>query len=143
MFFRAPQGARLRSAAPVRRGTLAVRRLWTACCPSAQGRGDAGMIVMRPLSGDDRPAAGGATCRHRQVGIPDGRGGAARHDRRRGRPGDAHPAIAAVGGPPDGGLHVPTTDAAHSFARAAAVALRDRGIRCNAVCPGFTGPRTG
>lgn len=48
-----------------------------------------------------------------------------------------------MGGPPDGGLHVPTKDAAHSFARAAAVALRDRGIRCNAVCPGFTGPPHG
>ena len=101
MFCRAPQGARLRSAAPVRRGTtLAARRLWTACCPSAKGRGDAGMIVIRPLSGDDRPAAGGAACRHRQVGLPDGRGGAARLDRRRGRPGDAHPASPAVVGPP-------------------------------------------
>lgn len=48
-----------------------------------------------------------------------------------------------TGPPGDGGLHVPTTDAAHSFARAAAVALRDRGIRCNAVCPGFTGPPHG
>lgn len=39
---------------------------------------------------------------HRQVGIPDGRGGTARHDRRRGRPGDAHPASPAVTGPPPG-----------------------------------------
>ncbi len=48
-----------------------------------------------------------------------------------------------TGPPRDGGLHVPTTDAAHSFARAAAVALRDRGIRCNALCLGFIEPPHG
>lgn len=71
--------------------------------------------------------------------------------------GAALPAMIAAGGgpamptrparpwaaPPDGGLHLPTRDAAHSFARAIAVALRDRGIRCNAVCPRVTGPCTG
>ena len=71
--------------------------------------------------------------------------------------GAALPALIAAGGgpamptrlarpwsaPPDGRLHVATRDAAHSFARAIAVALRDRGIRCNAVCPRVTGPCTG
>jgi NAD(P)-dependent dehydrogenase (short-subunit alcohol dehydrogenase family) len=34
-------------------------------------------------------------------------------------------------------LYDTTKGACHMFARAIAVEFRDRGIRCNAVCPGF------
>jgi NAD(P)-dependent dehydrogenase (short-subunit alcohol dehydrogenase family) len=34
-------------------------------------------------------------------------------------------------------LYGATKGACHQFARAIAVEFRDRGIRCNAVCPGF------
>jgi NAD(P)-dependent dehydrogenase (short-subunit alcohol dehydrogenase family) len=34
-------------------------------------------------------------------------------------------------------LYDTTKGAVHMFARAIAVEFRDRGIRCNAVCPGF------
>jgi NAD(P)-dependent dehydrogenase (short-subunit alcohol dehydrogenase family) len=34
-------------------------------------------------------------------------------------------------------LYGATKGAVHMFARAIAVEFRDRGIRCNAVCPGF------
>ena len=34
-------------------------------------------------------------------------------------------------------LYDATKGAVHMFARAIAVEFRDRGIRCNAVCPGF------
>lgn len=34
-------------------------------------------------------------------------------------------------------LYDATKGACHMFARAIAVEFRDRGIRCNAVCPGF------
>ena len=49
--------------------------------------------------------------------------------------------ISAVAGTPLEVLYDTTKGACHMFARAIAVEYRDRGIRCNAVCPGFI--RTG
>ena len=46
--------------------------------------------------------------------------------------------ISAVAGTPMEVLYDTTKGACHMFARAIAVEYRDRGIRCNAVCPGFT-----
>jgi NAD(P)-dependent dehydrogenase (short-subunit alcohol dehydrogenase family) len=45
--------------------------------------------------------------------------------------------ISAVAGTPMEVLYDTTKGACHMFARAVAVEYRDRGIRCNAVCPGF------
>lgn len=45
--------------------------------------------------------------------------------------------ISAVAGTPLEVLYDTTKGAVHMFARAIAVEFRDRGIRCNAVCPGF------
>lgn len=45
--------------------------------------------------------------------------------------------ISAVAGTPMEVLYGTTKGACHMFARAIAVEFRDRGIRCNAVCPGF------
>lgn len=45
--------------------------------------------------------------------------------------------ISAVAGTPMEVLYGATKGACHMFARAIAVEYRDRGIRCNAVCPGF------
>jgi len=45
--------------------------------------------------------------------------------------------ISAVAGTPMEVLYATTKGAVHMFARAIAVEFRDRGIRCNAVCPGF------
>ena len=45
--------------------------------------------------------------------------------------------ISAVYGTPMEVLYDATKGACHMFARAIAVEFRDRGIRCNAVCPGF------
>jgi len=45
--------------------------------------------------------------------------------------------ISAVAGTPMEVLYDATKGACHMFARAIAVEYRDRGIRCNAVCPGF------
>jgi NAD(P)-dependent dehydrogenase (short-subunit alcohol dehydrogenase family) len=45
--------------------------------------------------------------------------------------------ISAVYGTPNEVLYDATKGACHMFARAIAVEYRDRGIRCNAVCPGF------
>jgi NAD(P)-dependent dehydrogenase (short-subunit alcohol dehydrogenase family) len=45
--------------------------------------------------------------------------------------------ISAVFGTPNEVLYDATKGACHMFARAIAVEFRDRGIRCNAVCPGF------
>ncbi len=45
--------------------------------------------------------------------------------------------ISAVAGTPMELLYDTTIGACHMFARAIAVEYRDRGIRCNAVCPGF------
>ncbi|MBP1805426.1 SDR family NAD(P)-dependent oxidoreductase [Rubellimicrobium aerolatum] len=45
--------------------------------------------------------------------------------------------ISAVAGTPMEVLYDTTKGAVHMFARAVAVEFRDRGIRCNAVCPGF------
>ncbi len=45
--------------------------------------------------------------------------------------------ISAVAGTPMEVLYDTTKGAVHMFARALAVEFRDRGIRCNAVCPGF------
>jgi NAD(P)-dependent dehydrogenase (short-subunit alcohol dehydrogenase family) len=45
--------------------------------------------------------------------------------------------ISAVAGTPMEVLYDTTKGACHMFARAVAVEFRDRGIRCNAVCPGF------
>ena len=45
--------------------------------------------------------------------------------------------ISAVAGTPMEVLYDTTKGAVHMFARAIAVEFRDRGIRCNAVCPGF------
>ncbi len=45
--------------------------------------------------------------------------------------------ISAVYGTPNEVLYDTTKGACHMFARALAVEFRDRGIRCNAVCPGF------
>ena len=45
--------------------------------------------------------------------------------------------ISAVVGTPMEVLYDTTKGAVHMFARAIAVEFRDRGIRCNAVCPGF------
>jgi len=45
--------------------------------------------------------------------------------------------ISAVAGTPNEVLYDTTKGAVHMFARAIAVEFRDRGIRCNAVCPGF------
>jgi len=45
--------------------------------------------------------------------------------------------ISAVAGTPMEVLYDTTKGAVHMFARAIAVEYRDRGIRCNAVCPGF------
>ena len=46
--------------------------------------------------------------------------------------------ISAVYATPMEVLYDATKGACHMFARAIAVEFRDRGIRCNAVCPGFT-----
>ena len=45
--------------------------------------------------------------------------------------------ISAVAATPSEVLYDVTKGAVHQFARAIAVEFRDRGIRCNAVCPGF------
>jgi NAD(P)-dependent dehydrogenase (short-subunit alcohol dehydrogenase family) len=45
--------------------------------------------------------------------------------------------ISAVAATPGEVLYDTTKGACHMFARAIAVEYRDRGIRCNAVCPGF------
>lgn len=45
--------------------------------------------------------------------------------------------ISAVYATPNEVLYGATKGACHMFARAIAVEFRDRGIRCNAVCPGF------
>jgi NAD(P)-dependent dehydrogenase (short-subunit alcohol dehydrogenase family) len=45
--------------------------------------------------------------------------------------------ISAVAATPGEVLYDATKGACHMFARAIAVEFRDRGIRCNAVCPGF------
>ncbi len=45
--------------------------------------------------------------------------------------------ISAVAATPMEVLYDVTKGAVHQFARAIAVEYRDRGIRCNAVCPGF------
>ncbi len=45
--------------------------------------------------------------------------------------------ISAVYATPTEVLYDATKGACHMFARAIAVEFRDRGIRCNAVCPGF------
>jgi NAD(P)-dependent dehydrogenase (short-subunit alcohol dehydrogenase family) len=45
--------------------------------------------------------------------------------------------ISAVAATPGEVLYDVTKGAVHQFARAIAVEFRDRGIRCNAVCPGF------
>ena len=45
--------------------------------------------------------------------------------------------ISAVAGTPMEVLYDTTKGAVHMFARATAVEFRNRGIRCNAVCPGF------
>lgn len=45
--------------------------------------------------------------------------------------------ISAVMGTPMEVLYDTTKGACHMFARAIAVEFRDRGIRCNALCPGF------
>jgi len=45
--------------------------------------------------------------------------------------------ISAVAATPMEVLYDTTKGAVHMFARAIAVEFRDRGIRCNAVCPGF------
>lgn len=45
--------------------------------------------------------------------------------------------ISAVAATPLEVLYDTTKGACHMFARAIAVEFRDRGIRCNAVCPGF------
>jgi NAD(P)-dependent dehydrogenase (short-subunit alcohol dehydrogenase family) len=45
--------------------------------------------------------------------------------------------ISAVAATPMEVLYGATKGAVHMFARAIAVEFRDRGIRCNAVCPGF------
>jgi NAD(P)-dependent dehydrogenase (short-subunit alcohol dehydrogenase family) len=45
--------------------------------------------------------------------------------------------ISAVAATPMEVLYDTTKGACHMFARAVAVEFRDRGIRCNAVCPGF------
>ena len=45
--------------------------------------------------------------------------------------------ISAVAATPMEVLYDTTKGAVHQFARAIAVEYRDRGIRCNAVCPGF------
>ena len=45
--------------------------------------------------------------------------------------------ISAVAATPGEVLYGTTKGACHMFARAVAVEFRDRGIRCNAVCPGF------
>lgn len=45
--------------------------------------------------------------------------------------------ISAVAATPMEVLYGATKGACHMFARAIAVEYRDRGIRCNAVCPGF------
>ena len=45
--------------------------------------------------------------------------------------------ISAVYGTPNEVLYDATKGACHMFARTIAVEFRDRGIRCNAVCPGF------
>ena len=45
--------------------------------------------------------------------------------------------ISAVCATPMEMLYAATKGACHMFARAIAVEFRDRGIRCNAVCPGF------
>ncbi len=45
--------------------------------------------------------------------------------------------ISAVAGTPMEVLYCTSKGACHMFTRAIAVEYRDRGIRCNAVCPGF------
>jgi NAD(P)-dependent dehydrogenase (short-subunit alcohol dehydrogenase family) len=51
--------------------------------------------------------------------------------------------ISAVAGTPMEVLYDTTKGAVHMFARAIAVEFRDRGIRCNALCPGFIEPPHG
>ena len=45
--------------------------------------------------------------------------------------------ISAVAATPNEVLYDTTKGACHMFARAIAVEFRDKGIRCNAICPGF------
>lgn len=45
--------------------------------------------------------------------------------------------ISAVVGTPMEVLYCTSKGATHMFARALAVEFRDRGVRCNAICPGF------
>jgi NAD(P)-dependent dehydrogenase (short-subunit alcohol dehydrogenase family) len=45
--------------------------------------------------------------------------------------------ISAVAATPNEVLYDTTKGACHMFARAIATEFRDRGIRCNALCPGF------
>jgi NAD(P)-dependent dehydrogenase (short-subunit alcohol dehydrogenase family) len=45
--------------------------------------------------------------------------------------------ISAVAGTPMEVLYCTSKGACHMFTRAIAIEYRDRGIRCNAVCPGF------
>jgi NAD(P)-dependent dehydrogenase (short-subunit alcohol dehydrogenase family) len=45
--------------------------------------------------------------------------------------------ISAIAATPMEVLYGATKGACHMFARAIAVEFRNRGIRCNAVCPGF------
>lgn len=45
--------------------------------------------------------------------------------------------ISAVAATPNEVLYDTTKGACHMFARAIAVEFRDKGVRCNAVCPGF------
>ncbi len=53
------------------------------------------------------------------------------------------PSIPAVAATPMEVLHDITKGAVHRFARAIAMAFRNRGIRCNALCPGFIEPPHG
>ncbi|HVZ13858.1 MAG TPA: SDR family oxidoreductase, partial [Bauldia sp.] len=45
--------------------------------------------------------------------------------------------ISAVAATPTEVLYDTTKGACHMFARAIAVEFRDKGVRCNAICPGF------
>ena len=45
--------------------------------------------------------------------------------------------ISAVAATPNEVLYDTTKGACHMFARAIAVEFRDKGVRCNAICPGF------
>jgi len=73
----------------------------------------------------------------REEYVSHDEGRPSRHARRRGRQHRLHVVDLAVAATPLEVLYDNHQRRCHMFARAIAVEFRDRGIRCNAVCPGF------